>query len=612
MKNRHVKTFLIFLIIIASFFLKNNVVFAKEYYACDYLSPLTYIDQYGHATELQLHLKYSAPTENGYLANFVPGLKYDWQYVSSTNSVNSFCLIKDPGYENTDYNSYNIGFKLNDNIINEKKEGNFSSIKINQQYINTFVNLEVKNVNSSYIMVYESNGALKSKGVSQEDYEKYLQNAQYQNVAKQNVLYNFITLKDINSDRYFSDDNDKCVYSCNITGIGEFEDKNNSIINYIKKSGGIIFMNPSIKEKYPNKKWNEFISNLQKEQNLDEKTFKDKMKVLNIDINDENTKTFNKVYYNATKDKWNKFMQEESKDNSSTGTSYTRRQYFIHWFENVSRYMFEDNVSDFKKYFDYLYAEKINEDGDYKKMSVALEGMIEYNHVETVEKSCLETYPCSPYCNGTISEESEYVCSGPAFDACTSGSQDYKNCSTAYKKCSDKAKKQCEGVAGDSVNGCVSLKVDTCLKKELGDDKYNELKDKQSTAADVLEKRRKAALGKISYNLYRISSPSLNIKFTGDYKVKCEDVVIFHDLYIILRIAAPILVVVFGSLDYAKAVLASDAEKMEKSKKKFPKRLILVVLFMLIPVVINLILSLYAKSTDIDVNSNLMYCILKG
>lgn len=150
------------------------------------------------------------------------------------------------------------------------------------------------------------------------------------------------------------------------------------------------------------------------------------------------------------------------------------------------------------------------------------------------------------------------------------------------------------------------------MKKELGDDKYNELKDKQSTAADVLEKRRKAALGKISYNLYRISSPSLNIKFTGDYKVKCEDVVIFHDLYIILRIAAPILVVVFGSLDYAKAVLASDAEKMEKSKKKFPKRLILVVLFMLIPVVINLILSLYAKSTDIDVNSNLMYCILKG
>ena len=130
-------------------------------------------------------------------------------------------------------------------------------------------------------------------------------------------------------------------------------------------------MNPSIKEKYPNKKWNEFISNLQKEQNLDEKTFKDKMKVLNIDINDENTKTFNKV-------------------------CYTRRQYFIHWFENVSRYMFEDNVSDFKKYFDYLYAEKINEDGDYKKMSAALEGMIEYNHVETVEKSCLETYPCSP------------------------------------------------------------------------------------------------------------------------------------------------------------------------------------------------------------------------
>ena len=103
----------------------------------------------------------------------------------------------------------------------------------------------------------------------------------------------------------------------------------------------------------------------------------------------------------------------------------------------------------------------------------------------------------------------------------------------------------------------------------------------------------------------------MDIEFTG-YKVKCKDVKVFHTLYVILEIAAPIAVIIFGSLDYAKAVMASDIEKMEKSKKKFPKRLILLVLFVLVPIIIKIILNLFSKTTGIKTGINLMRCIVLG
>ena len=113
------------------------------------------------------------------------------------------------------------------------------------------------------------------------------------------------------------------------------------------------------------------------------------------------------------------------------------------------------------------------------------------------------------------------------------------------------------------------------------------------------------------YKIYKAKAPSLDIEFTG-YKVKCKDVKIFNTLYKILEIAAPIAVIIFGSLDYAKAVMASDVEKMEKSKKKFPKRLILLVLFVLVPIIIKIILNLFSESTGIKTGIDLMRCIVLG
>ena len=51
---------------------------------------------------------------------------------------------------------------------------------------------------------------------------------------------------------------------------------------------------------------------------------------------------------------------------------------------------------------------------------------------------------------------------------------------------------------------------------------------------------------------------------------------------------------------------------MEKSKKKFPKRLILLVLFVLVPIIIKIILNLFSESTGIKTGIDLMRCIVLG
>lgn len=89
--------------------------------------------------------------------------------------------------------------------------------------------------------------------------------------------------------------------------------------------------------------------------------------------------------------------------------------------------------------------------------------------------------------------------------------------------------------------------------------------------------------------------------------INCSDFSAFHTIYVIILIIAPIIVIVLGSIDYAKAVMASDIEKMAKFKKKFPTRLILLVVLFLVPALIRLIIGLSS-----NLNNTVMNCIITG
>lgn len=60
----------------------------------------------------------------------------------------------------------------------------------------------------------------------------------------------------------------------------------------------------------------------------------------------------------------------------------------------------------------------------------------------------------------------------------------------------------------------------------------------------------------------------------------------------IMRIAVPILLIVYGIIDFGKATFSYDEGEMKKAQGRFIKRLIIGITFFLIPVVIQLLLRI--------------------
>lgn len=72
---------------------------------------------------------------------------------------------------------------------------------------------------------------------------------------------------------------------------------------------------------------------------------------------------------------------------------------------------------------------------------------------------------------------------------------------------------------------------------------------------------------------------------------KCSDVKYLTGAWLIIRIIAPFLVILLGSLDFFKSMIANDEKEMKKSRGKFIKRLIAFVLLIFLPFLVQLIFS---------------------
>ena len=72
---------------------------------------------------------------------------------------------------------------------------------------------------------------------------------------------------------------------------------------------------------------------------------------------------------------------------------------------------------------------------------------------------------------------------------------------------------------------------------------------------------------------------------------------------VLFYIIGPILLVVFGTVDYAKAVVSSDQELLRNANKRFFKRLTATILLVLTPVLVNLILSFNTSDYQLSGNS---------
>ena len=72
----------------------------------------------------------------------------------------------------------------------------------------------------------------------------------------------------------------------------------------------------------------------------------------------------------------------------------------------------------------------------------------------------------------------------------------------------------------------------------------------------------------------------------------------------IIAIAAPFALIIFGSLDFFKAIIAGDEKEMKAKRKPFIGRLVAAIIILLMPTIVNLIMKTVAKKT----NNNFATC----
>lgn len=81
-------------------------------------------------------------------------------------------------------------------------------------------------------------------------------------------------------------------------------------------------------------------------------------------------------------------------------------------------------------------------------------------------------------------------------------------------------------------------------------------------------------------------------------KLSCEELIgdelkgYIQQIVNIIKIVVPILLIVFGTIDFGKAIFVNDEGEMKKSQTKFIKRLIIAVAFFLVPTLLTLILNI--------------------
>lgn len=368
----------------------------------------------------------------------------------------------------------------------------------------------------------------------------------------------------------------KAQYTSGMSGSG-------NLYSYIVDKA-MVFTN--VGSTYPTKHFNEMIK--------DRGATEEQLKKLQIDINKSG---MDKLYYESTKNAWYMYVEQqitdidykkyeqnckEIKDGKINKSDFTCHndeiKAFKAWFDNVSRWIFEEDYDRFKRYYRFANTRTLTQEEIDNNLSVfdADTGLTENKN----EKDSLNKDSCSAMCPRDET----------SLTNCQKGS-DYQKCKSAMESC--------KNISSASA-------YEMCLKEKMGESLYNNYKNSYNSRLNELNTEEEEYRQTIKDALSKISAPDLDIEF-NPYEVTCDDVAIFHTFYVILEIMAPILVILFGTIDYAKAVMASDVEKMQKAKKNFPKRLGLLLLFVFVPLLVSFLIGEFSST-----NSSLMYCIING
>ncbi len=77
----------------------------------------------------------------------------------------------------------------------------------------------------------------------------------------------------------------------------------------------------------------------------------------------------------------------------------------------------------------------------------------------------------------------------------------------------------------------------------------------------------------------------------GDMTIPGAVAKLVHTGIFIIQVVVPILLIIWGMLDFAKGIMASDEDKIKAGQKKFIQRLIAAVIVFLVVVVVQLVIT---------------------
>lgn len=166
----------------------------------------------------------------------------------------------------------------------------------------------------------------------------------------------------------------------------------------------------------------------------------------------------------------------------------------------------------------------------------------------------------------------------------------------------------CNGVCGDTKScnrGCSNYIVghydeckDTSCLGHLAENYYTRSQNQNSSSSN-------GGTGKPSSGGSSISDLTRNI---GTSNIICDNVKHVTWAYNALRILAPFLLILFGSIDFLKAVMAADEKKQKEARSKFPKRIIAFLLLIILPFVVQFLVSrIGAHGSN---NTKLLCCVV--
>lgn len=66
----------------------------------------------------------------------------------------------------------------------------------------------------------------------------------------------------------------------------------------------------------------------------------------------------------------------------------------------------------------------------------------------------------------------------------------------------------------------------------------------------------------------------------------------------IIQFAAPFALIIWGSLDFFKALIAGDEKEMKAKRKPFVQRLVAAVIILILPWIVNLVITTFTSNND--------------